>query len=187
MLTPMDIDQKKFKKAIRGYHVGEVEDFLLEINESYEQLYLENQAAKEQIALLSDAVAQYKSMEETLKTALAVAKRDGEDVKSAAREEAETMLRESRVQAEEEMSRLSYQYEQMKHSVEIFRAKVVSLLHAQLEVIKEYGEADAVPIPKFQSDSQKEPMAEMPLEEQNTMELPTIREEEQGDTATKEE
>lgn len=173
MLTPMDIDQKVFKKSMRGYNVEDVESFLMEISESYEELYLEHQEAREQIALLSDAVAQYKSMEETLKTGLAVAERDGEELKKAAREEAENIWREGKAKAEEEMSRLSYQYEQMKHSVEVFRAKVVSLLHAQLDIIKEYGEGETQPIP----EKQTEPLVkreEIPLEDQDTMEIPTV-------------
>lgn len=171
MLTPMDIDQKVFKKSMRGYNVEDVESFLMEISESYEELYLEHQEAKEQIALLSDAVAQYKSMEETLKNGLAVAERDGEELKKAAREEAEAIWLKGKAKAEEEMSRLSYQYEQMKHSVEIFRAKVVSLLHAQLDVIKEYGESEPVPVPEKQTTPVAE---EIPLEDQDTMEIPVV-------------
>lgn len=179
MLTPMDIDRKEFRRAIRGYHVEDVEDFLAELSESYEELYLEHQAAKEQITLLSDAVAQYKSMEETLRTALAVARRDGEDMKRVAKAEAENLARETKVQAEEEISRLSYQYEQMKHSVEIFRAKVVSLLHAQLDIIKEYGEVEAETNPYPQSEQTTEVLEEIPkdaipVEEQNTVEIPAV-------------
>ena len=185
MLTPMDIDRKEFKKSFRGYNVEEVEAFLMEINESYEELYLEHQEAKEQITRLSEAVAQYKAMEETLKNGLTVAEQDGEDMKNAARAEAERFLREAKVQADEEIALLSYQYEQMKHSVEVYRAKVVSLLHAQLDIIKEYGEAEPVPQP--------EPKVEMsekktvPLEEQNTVEIPAIHEGEDGTFSSQEE
>lgn len=179
MLTPMDIDQKVFKKSMRGYNVEDVEAFLMEISESYEELYLEHQEAKEQIALLSDAVAQYKSMEETLKNGLAVAQRDGEELKQAAREEAERIWRDGKAKAEEEMSRLSYQYEQMKHSVEIFRSKVVSLLHAQLDIIKEYGESEAFSVPEKETEPQLA-YEEIPLEEQATMEIPVVC----GDDAT---
>ena len=34
---------------------------------------------------------------------------------------------------------MSYQYEQVKRSVEVFRAKVVSLLNTQLDILKEYS------------------------------------------------
>ncbi len=171
MLTPMDIDRVEFKKVMRGYDPEEVEDFLIEINQSYEKLYMEHQEAKEQIARLSDAVAEYKSMEETLQNALAVARRDGEDMKQAARAEADAMLQETRARAEEEKAQLSYQYEQMKHSVEIFRAKVVSLLHAQLDIIKEYGEEEQNSATQIPPTVVK---TNATMEEQHTVEIPPI-------------
>ncbi len=183
MLTPMEIDRKEFKKSFRGYNVEEVEAFLLEINESYEALYLEHQEAKEQITLLSEAVAQYKSMEETLKAGLTVAERDGEEMKNAAREEAESFLQKARARADEEIARLSYQYEQMKHSVELYRAKVVSLLHAQLDIIKEYGEVEPQTAPE-QVGAETKPI---PLEEQNTVEIPAIHEGDDGNFSASEE
>ncbi len=183
MLTPRDIDRKEFKRAIRGYNMDDVEAFLLEISESYEELYRENLAAKERIALLSEAVAQYKSMEETLKNALAVAQRDGEDVKNAAREEADGIIREAKVQAEEEISRLSYQFEQMQHSVEVFRAKVVSLLNAQMDIIKGYGEeeqpAEPEKTPALEMFEQTAPVMLL-AEEQTTQEIPDIVKGEDG-------
>ena len=69
MLTPQDIDSKIFKQTMRGYAVDEVETFLQEVSEDYARLYRENLAAKERIEMLSDAVRQYKAMEETLQNA----------------------------------------------------------------------------------------------------------------------
>ena len=66
MLMPKDIDSKVFKRSLRGYDIAEVEDFMQEVVIDYEKLYQENVAAKERIAMLSDAVKQYKAMEETL-------------------------------------------------------------------------------------------------------------------------
>ena len=147
MLTPQDIDSKIFKQTMRGYAVDEVETFLQEVSEDYARLYRENLAAKERIEMLSDAVRQYKAMEETLQNALSVAKRSGDDVKQNAYDRAEVIVRDAQIRAEEmienangEVEKIRYQYEQMKRSVEVFRAKVVSLLHAQLDIIKDYSQ-----------------------------------------------
>ncbi len=149
MLTPQDIDSKIFKRAMRGYAVDEVETFLQEVSEDYARLYRENLAAKERIEMLSDAVRQYKAMEETLQNALSVAKRSGDDVKQNAYDRAEVIVRDAQIRAEKmienangEVEKIRYQYEQMKHSVEVFRAKVVSLLHAQLDIIKDYSQIE---------------------------------------------
>lgn len=149
MLTPQDIDSKIFKQTMRGYAVDEVETFLQEVSEDYARLYRENLAAKERIEMLSDAVRQYKAMEETLQNALSVAKRSGDDVKQNAYDRAEVIVRDAQIRAEEmienangEVEKICYQYEQMKRSVEVFRAKVVSLLHAQLDIIKDYSQIE---------------------------------------------
>ena len=43
MLTPLDIENKKFQKQMmNGYNVDEVDDFLDEITVDYEKLYKEN-------------------------------------------------------------------------------------------------------------------------------------------------
>ena len=76
MLTPQDIENKVFKRSLRGYSVEDVESFMQEISESYEKLYKENLVANDRIAMLSDAVRQYKSMEDTLQSALSVAEQD---------------------------------------------------------------------------------------------------------------
>ena len=48
MLTPMDIQNKDFKRAtIRGYREDEVEEFLDRVAADYERLYRENEKLKE--------------------------------------------------------------------------------------------------------------------------------------------
>lgn len=42
-----------------------------------------------------------------------------------------------------EVADINYKYEEMKRSVEVFKAKVVSLLNSQLEIIKEYSNINA--------------------------------------------
>ena len=181
MLTPQDIENKVFKRGMRGYDVEEVESFL---QDSYEKLYKENLVAKERISMLSDAVKQYKSMEDTLQNALAVAQRSGEDVKKNAYGKAEVILKDAENQAAEiinhsaqEVAKVTYQYEQMKRSVEVFRAKVVSLLNAQLDIIKDYStiQIDEETLREAKAVYEKTlPDAEEKAEEQNTAELPGI-------------
>ena len=45
MITPLDIENKKFsKQMVNGYNVDEVDEFLDEITADYEKLYKENKA-----------------------------------------------------------------------------------------------------------------------------------------------
>ena len=42
MITPLDIENKEFKKGLRGYNENEVDSYLDEIKKEYENLYREN-------------------------------------------------------------------------------------------------------------------------------------------------
>ena len=42
MITPIEIENKEFKKGIRGYNQDEVDEFLDMVKEDFEQLYREN-------------------------------------------------------------------------------------------------------------------------------------------------
>ena len=48
-LTPMDINNKEFKRGLRGYNAEEVDEFLDEVVENYEEMYKENSNLKEKV------------------------------------------------------------------------------------------------------------------------------------------
>ncbi len=149
MITPADIENKEFKKEMRGYSISEVNNFMKEIALSYEKIYQENLSAMDRISMLSDAVKQYKSMEGTLRNALSVAKGAGDDIKTNARSQAQVIIKDAETKAAEminaaakEVAGINYRYEEMKCSVEAFKAKTVSLLNSQLEILKDYSEVN---------------------------------------------
>ena len=56
MLTPIDIENKEFTKAFRGYDIYEVEEFMKNRVADYEKLYRENAELKEKNAMLGDTI-----------------------------------------------------------------------------------------------------------------------------------
>ena len=70
MLTPVDIENKDFKKVMRGYDVYEVESFIKDIVADYEKLYRENANMKEKIEMLTSSLTNYRAMEETMQNAI---------------------------------------------------------------------------------------------------------------------
>ena len=61
MLSPLDIESKKFiKSAVGGYNRADVDKFMELILADYEKLYRENIALKDKTNTLSDAVDHYK-------------------------------------------------------------------------------------------------------------------------------
>src|SRR5689334_25345405 len=68
--TPLDVRQAKFNTAMRGYEKAEVNAFLLETAEGYEQALRENDRLRQEVIRLEASLFQYRELESTLKAAL---------------------------------------------------------------------------------------------------------------------
>lgn len=91
MLTPQEVQDKKFAKAVfGGYDMGEVDEFLDQIVSDYEQLYKENAILKGKLKTLAEKVEEYRSVDEQMRQTLARAKRESdEQIESAKQQSAE--------------------------------------------------------------------------------------------------
>ena len=135
-LTPIDILHRSFPRSIRGYRAEAVEDFLREVAADYEAALAENARMKEQLALLERELQRYRDMETALHEALVLANKTAEEVRNAARHEAQLVLEQARTQAKEELEqqrRAAAVIEQERaRFVREFRALLMSYL-ADLE------------------------------------------------------
>ena len=148
MLTPKDIETKIFKISFRGYDVSEVDDFLQEICDSYVEIYSENKKYQDQIRRLSDAVGQYKSMEETITDAVTVADKSASEIESDAKQKAANIIKNAEITAnsivagaEQKIADEAYRLDSIKREIEIYKTKIIDLLNAQLSVLKEYPQS----------------------------------------------
>ena len=67
MITPLDIENKKFsKQMMNGYSVEEVDEFLDDLTEDYEKAYKQNTELKNRVDELEASIAHYKAIEGTL-------------------------------------------------------------------------------------------------------------------------
>jgi cell division initiation protein len=94
-LTPMDINNRKFGKSLRGYDTEEVESFLQTVSEDLEELISENVELKKQIERLNDSLTDLKEREHILKDTMLLAQQTKEEIKTNAIKEAEIIIRES--------------------------------------------------------------------------------------------
>lgn len=98
MLTPIEIQGKVFKTGI-GYDKKDVESFLKEVLQSFEQLYKENVELNDKIGVLSEGIQYYKTIEKTLQKALILAEKTAEDTKNAAEKEAKAIKEKANAKA----------------------------------------------------------------------------------------
>ena len=95
MLTPLDIENIRFQKAVRGYNVDEVDDFLDQLSADYEKIYKENIELKENIESSKRELEHYKSIEHTLQNTLIMAQSASEDIKKIAQQKAEQIIKDA--------------------------------------------------------------------------------------------
>lgn len=101
MLTPQDIRDKQFVKAVfGGYDMATVDDFLEELTEDYAALYKENAILKSKIKVLVEKVEEYRATEDAMRMALLTAQRMGDDLVVEAQKQRTDMLASVEEEAE---------------------------------------------------------------------------------------
>ena len=121
MITPLDIQNKEFKKSVMGYNTKDVDAYLDFINTDYEKLYRESVELKDKIGMLSDQIRQYNNLEETLKNTLVVAQSTADEVTQTARKRADLIVEEAELRSKDkinealdEVKYIKVEYEQLK-------------------------------------------------------------------------
>ena len=145
MLTPVDIDNKTFKKTkIGGYDIADVEDFLVKVMEDYEFLYKENSELKEKLYNIENSVSYYKSIEDGINKTVENAQSSADDIKAAAQKEAERIKQQAEADARNsleslkmEIAKKQFELEEKKKQMQIYRIKVSSMLEAQLKILND--------------------------------------------------
>lgn len=145
MLTPLDIDNKTFKKTkFNGYDINDVEDFLVQVMDDYEMLYKENSELKDKMNSMQESVKYYKSIEEGINKTIENAQVQAENIKEVAVREAEAIRKEAEVDSRNELENLKKEIieaenelEEKRKQMQIYKIRVSSMLQAQLNIINE--------------------------------------------------
>ncbi len=150
MITPLDIENKKFsKQMMNGYSVEEVDDFLDELTADYEKNYKEATELRTKVSEIEQTLEHYKSIEGTLQSTLVMAQSTAEEVKKIAHQQAEQIVNEAKGTAQREVDDLDAairekrkELEDIKKQFDVYKAKMESLLIAQLELLKDVNKDD---------------------------------------------
>lgn len=100
-LSPVDIRQQQFTvRMFRGLDPHEVDTFLEDVAEDYETVLKENALLKEQLAALEERSRGLTDRERVLQDTLVTTQKLSEDMKEAARREAQILVREAELRGE---------------------------------------------------------------------------------------
>lgn len=154
MLTVNDIRDVKFRKTnIGGYKAEEVDNFLDEVQDSYEKLQRENLNLTQKIKILADRVSQYRKDEDSVRDALvgaqklanselAKAKAEAANIIEKAQKEADSILKNANSDIKNQKETLV----NLKKAVRDFRSDILSRYKEHLKLVNSFNAEDRLPI-----------------------------------------
>ncbi len=142
MITPVEIQNKAFKSGSFGYDKKDVDNFMQQILENYEELYREKMEMKDRINVLNEGLQYYKTIEKTLQKALVLAERTAEETKGNAVKNAQVIEQEAVSKANvilqdarRELEQIRRQATELVRQYDMYKAKFKSLAAAQAELL----------------------------------------------------
>jgi cell division initiation protein len=155
--TPLDVRQAKFSTAMRGYERAEVNAFLLEAADGYEQASRENERLRQDLARLEASLTQYRELEGALKGALMSAQKVSDDMKETASLDAARIIREAEGRAELITQKAQAALEDVQREIDGLRLKrreselalesIIAALHNTLEFVREQDQREHRVVP----------------------------------------
>ena len=143
-LTAMDINNKEFKRGLRGYSVEEVDEFLDQVVENYEELYKENSRLKESLSRVNEKLEHYEKLEATIQNTLLLAQNAADQAKESSEKQAELIIGNANETAQRILDKahgdvisINDEYEKVKEEFIKFRAKFRNFMNAQLQTFDE--------------------------------------------------
>ncbi len=140
---------EKFDTVFRGYDKLQVQKFLDEVINNYEALLNKSKKTEEENKQLTEQIAYYQRIEDTMNRAIYTAEAAGDQIKSSARQEAESMINEARHNANRiindallKAERAQNHADQLKRNTNVLKRRLRQIIENQLEVIEEIDNVD---------------------------------------------
>ena len=158
MLTPIDIENMEFKKVALGYSQEEVDDFLDKVIADFERLYKDNSRLNSKIVSMEENVKHYEKLENSIKEALVLAEKTGEQAKEQAEKEARNIVEQAKIDAGDiihnankklyelntEITMLKREYETVKAQLRTILESHIKMLDSGSEILKSTDEQENI-------------------------------------------
>lgn len=126
-LTSLDIQQQQFTMRFRGFDVREVDLFLEQMANTFEQLQRENEAFKEEILRLRRESQGLKKREETFKRAMIHSQKVLENMKENAEKQAELIVAEAEIKGDKIVQRAQNRLNHLQEDITELRRQRVQI------------------------------------------------------------
>lgn len=145
--VPIDLKQKSFNTALKGYNKNEVNDYLSELADILSNMIEEINSKNNEIGILKNSLKHYEEIENTLKKTMIMSQKIKEDVERNSKKESELFIAEARLSANEILAQakkdlIKYQrdIEELKKEKIIFKNKLTNLLDAHKELLSTFDD-----------------------------------------------
>ncbi|HTH25909.1 MAG TPA: DivIVA domain-containing protein [Vicinamibacterales bacterium] len=122
-VTPLDLRQQRFKTVMRGYDRGEVQAFLLEVADDYENALREMDKLRTDVTKLDAVLAEHRGQERNLRNTLLTAQKHADEIKEHAQTEAGLIVREAEGQRDLLLQKAQGRLEDIQREIDALRHK----------------------------------------------------------------
>jgi cell division initiation protein len=154
-ITPLDVRKQEFRRVVRGLDPDEVHAFLATAADEFEAALTDNKQLRERLLDLEEKVGEYRNMERTLRDTLLTAERVMNDARHNAKKEADLILRDAQLKAEQETGSIAQRVENLRAQLRELRGH----RDAYLARLKGLSEAQIGLVESYQKDFAREDMA----------------------------
>jgi cell division initiation protein len=144
-ITPLDVRKQEFRRVVRGLDPDEVYAFLATAADEFEAALTDSKQLRERVLDLEEKVVEYRNMERTLRDTLLTAERVMSDARQNAQREADLILRDARLKADQQTGSIAQRIEDLRAQLRELRghrdaylARLRGLSEAQLGLIQSY-------------------------------------------------
>jgi cell division initiation protein len=142
-ISPLEIEQQTFNKALRGFDTVEVSTYLGMLAGEFESLIAENAELKDKIKELTARLKSYQELEQTLQNTLLTTQKTAEESKRNVQKEADLIIQEAHLRSEKmledaklQLADLNKQISNLQMSKESCLSEFKALLNAQWHLLE---------------------------------------------------
>lgn len=146
-VTPLDLRQQRFQTVLRGYDRGEVNAFLAEASEDYENAVRENERLRQELSKSEAVLDEHRSQEKNLRNTLLSAQKLADDIRENAQQESGRILRDAEGRAELILQKSQSRVEEVQREIDGLRLKrkdvetslegIISALYNTIEFVRD--------------------------------------------------
>lgn len=151
-VTPLDLRQQKFKTVMRGYDRAEVEAFLNETAEDYEQALREADRLRDDLTRSQSSLDEHREGERNLRNTLLTAQRLADEIRNNAEAEGKRLIREAEGRSDLIISKAQARLDEVQREIDGLRLKrrevenslesTIATLRNSLEFVREQDQKE---------------------------------------------